>query len=108
MALALSFAGAAPANTINIDNRPVSIAAAVTGSPSQRLLVAVEQDDAPAESFSWTIAGDYFQFEEGSAFLAAVDSLQAESDIQLSFEFTAGYAPDAGMVHTIRALMTGV
>lgn len=105
VALAYSMTGDLPANTINIDNRPVPAVSAVQSSPSERLLVAVDQESARTESFSWSIAGDYVQFAGGSAFLAAADGLQLQDGITLAFEFSSGYAPPADLVQAIGTML---
>ena len=84
--LALSIAGVIPASSINIDDRP---------------------DKARTDSDSWSIAGDYTAFDDGSSFFAAGDGSQSEGAITLSFEFTSGYAPDAEIVHAVRSLTGG-
>lgn len=100
MAVALLTAGVAPANTINIDNSP----APLTSSPSQRLTVAAAQENSPADSFSMAIDGDYSAFGDGSPFFAG-GAFQGDGPVMLSFELTAGYAPDTGILHAIRALI---
>jgi hypothetical protein len=107
VALAYSTTGVVPANTINIENRPLPAVSAVQSSPSERLLVTVEQESARTESFSWTIAGDYVQFVGGSAFLAEGDGLASQDGITLAFEFSSGYAPPADLVQAIGVMLRG-
>ena len=86
MALALSMAGVVPASTIHVDDRPAQ---------------------APTDSASWTIAGDYTAFDDNSALFGVGDGSPGERAITLSFEFTSGYAPDAEVIDAVRALVSG-